>query len=372
MIRHFFKLTWNKKKRHMLLVIQLFCTYLVTAFLLFFFSATQYFNTKKTNVDIENLVVVDAYNNPNDTIMQNLKAIREVKEVSLSDLIPYRRWLSRREDTLQYGGHTAMIRTNWHADEKLYTTLGLAMESGRWFEAGDKSALKKPIVINATVKDLLFPQMEAIGRTIKYGSGERQVIGVIKNLNDGYGEGQDIFNLDTGASYLVKLKQPINNAIYKKLKNALSGFQSEFIENVTPVKQYQQDTAAETNSIAIVMGFLSSFLIINTVLGLFSILYQNINRRRQEIGLRRATGAVAGQIYRQIILEVIMLATVAIVPGIIIAWQFAIFEVFGFGSSYYSSMLIGAIVIYLLVILCALYPARLASKIQPAAALHEE
>jgi putative ABC transport system permease protein len=264
-----------------------------------------------------------------------------------------------------------MIWTNLHADEKLASTLGLTMQSGRWFRASDRGALKRPVVISETVKDLLFPGMEAVGRTIKYGSGERLVIGVVKNLND-YADAQDVFNLDTGASYLVKLKQPVNNVIYKKLKNALSGFQNEFIENVTPVKQYRKDAAAQTNSVVIVMGFLSGFLIINMVLGLFSILYQNINRRRQEIGLRRATGAVAGQIYRQIILEVIMLASIAIVPGIVVAWQFAIFEVFGVDSFYYSSMLIGAIVIYLLVILCALYPARLASKIQPAAALHEE
>nr|WP_294795936.1 FtsX-like permease family protein [uncultured Mucilaginibacter sp.] len=343
----------------------------MTAFLVYFFSATQYFNTSKTNVDIEDLMVIEAWNIANDTIRQNLEAISEVKEVSLSDLTPYRRLQFRQGDTLQYGGHTARIWTNLHADEKLAGTLGLTMQSGRWFRAEDRGAIKTPVVIDEKVKDLLFPGMEAVGRTIKYGSGERQVIGVVKNLND-YGSAQDVFNLDTGASYLIKLKQPINNVIYKKLKNALSGFQSEFIENVTPVKQYKQDAAAQTNSVAIVMGFLSGFLIINTVLGLFSILYQNINRRRQEIGLRRATGAVAGEIYWQVILEVIMLATIAIVPGIIVAWQFAIFEAFGSASFYYSSMLIGAIVIYLLVILCALYPARLASKIQPAAALHEE
>ncbi len=182
MIKHFFKLTWNKKRRHMLLVIQLFSTYLVTAFLVYFFSATQYFNTSKTNVDIEDLMVIEAWNIANDTIRQNLEAISEVKEVSLSDLTPYRRLQFRQGDTLQYGGHTARIWTNLHADEKLAGTLGLTMQSGRWFRAEDRGAIKTPVVIDEKVKDLLFPGMEAVGRTIKYGSGERQVIGVLNKL----------------------------------------------------------------------------------------------------------------------------------------------------------------------------------------------
>lgn len=354
----------------MLLVIQLFCTYLVVSFLVFFFTAIKYFKTEEVNFNIDDLVTVDMPNNANDTVRQNLEAIKEVKEVSLSDLVPYRRYLMRGDDTLQYAGRSIVVSNQWHADEKLQSTLGLTMLSGRWFLPKDKGAAKQPLVINEVVKDKLFPQMEAIGRTIKYGKGEREVIGVVKNVND-YPGSEDVFNLDTGSFYLVKLGQPLNNAIYKKFKNAVSGFQNEFIENITPVKQLKEKVEAENNSIVVVMAGVSGFLIINTVLGLFSILYQNINRRRQEIGLRRATGAVAGQIYMQVILEVMLLATIAIIPGVIVALQFAIFDVFGEGS-YYSAMVVGAIIIYILVILCALYPARLASKIQPAASLHEE
>jgi putative ABC transport system permease protein len=123
-------------------------------------------------------------------------------------------------------------------------------------------------------------------------------------------------------------------------------------------------------ALAIVCGFLS----INVALGLFGVIWYSTNRRKAEIGLRRALGANTRAIYAQIIGETLALATVGIVFGCFLAFQFPILDVIGFieDSVYYYAFAASIIGIYAIAAICALYPSWLAARIQPAEALHNE
>jgi putative ABC transport system permease protein len=102
-------------------------------------------------------------------------------------------------------------------------------------------------------------------------------------------------------------------------------------------------------------------------------LWYSINRRISEIGLRRAIGAASGQVYRQFIGEVLVLATFGLVVGVLVALQFPLLQVFGVQTGIYITAMVGAVVIiYLLAVGCAAYPSRQAAFIQPANALHED
>jgi putative ABC transport system permease protein len=115
------------------------------------------------------------------------------------------------------------------------------------------------------------------------------------------------------------------------------------------------------------------FLIINVILGLFGVLWYNINRRYSEIGLRRATGATANMIQKQFLGEILVLATFGIIIGCFIAFQFPLLNVFNINSStYFLAIIISTLSIYALTAFCAWYPSWQASKIKPAVALHEE
>jgi putative ABC transport system permease protein len=54
---------------------------------------------------------------------------------------------------------------------------------------------------------------------------------------------------------------------------------------------------------------IAAFLLVMVAFGLFGVLWQNTTQRIPEIGLRRALGADAGSIYRQIIAEQMLLST---------------------------------------------------------------
>ena len=123
----------------------------------------------------------------------------------------------------------------------------------------------------------------------------------------------------------------------------------------------------------IVAFIVCGFLILNVAFGLFGVLFQNINRRRGEIGLRRAIGASAGNISTQFIAEMAVLATFSVVLGLFFAIQFPLLKVFDVAPSVYLiGILLAVIAVYSIVVLCAWFPSRQAAAIQPAMALHEE
>jgi putative ABC transport system permease protein len=123
----------------------------------------------------------------------------------------------------------------------------------------------------------------------------------------------------------------------------------------------------------IILLVVGGFLIINVALGLFGVLWYNINKRRSEIGLRRAVGASGNNVTGQLIGEALVLSTLSLILGSFFAIQFPLLNVFDLSSGVYLTALFLSIVfIYLLVIICALYPGRQAAAIYPAVALHEE
>jgi putative ABC transport system permease protein len=116
------------------------------------------------------------------------------------------------------------------------------------------------------------------------------------------------------------------------------------------------------------------FLIGMVALGLSGVLWQNVTRRTREIGLRRALGATGNEVNRQILLEVALLATLALIVGVIVVAQLPLLGIFQLVSpASFTIGLAGALAtIYGLTLLCGLYPSWLAGRVQPAQALHYE
>jgi putative ABC transport system permease protein len=175
--------------------------------------------------------------------------------------------------------------------------------------------------------------------------------------------------------FLVKFKKEIYAPEYEKLSKFFSHIQKNERLTVGQGATLQQyDTLDKRSAVlpVILISVVCGFLIINVIIGLFGILWQSIRYRRAEIGLRRAIGANTGDIYFQLLGEVVILATFGIIPSALIAFHFPLLHFLGFEmeQSVYV-MLFAALIIYVLVILCALYPSKLAASIAPAEALHE-
>jgi putative ABC transport system permease protein len=134
----------------------------------------------------------------------------------------------------------------------------------------------------------------------------------------------------------------------------------------TVLRSYAPSIAAWT--------LIAAFLLIMVMLGLTGVLWQAVTQRTREIGVRRAKGATAAAIRRQVLGEVLILTTFAVIAGVAVVAQFPLIELLGpIGARVYvAGLALSVVCIYGLTAACAWAPSRLASRVVPAEALRYE
>jgi putative ABC transport system permease protein len=394
MIKHLFKLIWNKKKQNFLLFTEMLVSFLVI-FAVFTLLVYYYQNYKKPmGLAYDNVWVVD-YNNAFQTentdsldqlyvtLAQNIRSLPQVEGISFtSDNIPF----AQNQNT---GGITynnkRMDNINWYTvDDDYPEVLHMQLLEGRWFNKADAIAKDKPIVINSDLKEKIFGQDNALGKTIGDGDNKQKmkIIGVfqpIKIKGDFASTEAGLYSRTDTGSYrwlgkILLLVKPDADAafeggLYKLLANYMKNSNIEIEHLTNKRKNINYFTLVPMIVLLIVAGF----LIVNVALGLFGVLWYNINQRRGEIGLRRAVGASGKSVSGQLVSESMILATFALFIGSFFAVQFPLLNVFDLPTSVYlTAILLSLVFIYLLVLLCSLYPGKQAAAIYPAVALHEE
>lgn len=392
MLKHLFKLIWNKKKQNFLLITEILISFMVI-FAVFTLIVNYYQNHKKLVGFTFNDVWAVNYNNPNQThnadslkmfyesIRQTLKQMPMIVDVAYSnDNYPFSD--ATNGGQMSYNGKKVGM-DNYQTDANYKNVLNIPLLSGRWFDKQDGVGKYKHVVINSLFKEKLFGKEEPIGKLIEdYDKKKYQVIGVVadtKPKGDYTAPKPALYNMiDTGSVFwidamLIKVRPgadvKFEGQLYKTLSNSMKNANIE-IKHLT-----NMHASTNRNSVIpmIVLLIVAAFLIINVALGLFGVLWYNINRRRGEIGLRRAIGATGNSVSSQLVSEALILATFSLIIGTFFAVQFPLLNVFDLPAVVYLIALGLSIgFIYLLVLVCSLYPGKQAAAIYPAVALHEE
>lgn len=393
MLKHLFKLIWNKKKQNFVLMLEILVSFLVI-FAVFTMVVYYYKNYRKPiNFEYENVWAIQFQTEErpgnsdslilfHDVLRNQLKAMPEIEAVSFtSNNIPFA--MSSMQNNVEYEGIRATSVNDYMAEEDYARVLGLSMTSGRWFSRADAGQKYRPVVINETLKEKLFGNKEAVGQLLdKKSDNPLKVIGVVNDIKD-KGDYQSVGSglyrkADTSAHHwmrmlLVKVSPKANTAFEGRLYKSLS----VYLKNATIEIEHLSEKRTSRNNMTlipmIIMMIVAGFLVINVALGLFGVLWYNINRRRSEIGLRRAIGATGQSISRQLVSEALVLSTIALIVGCFFAIQFPLLHVFDMSTGVYLTAIgLSVLFIYVLVMICSLYPGKQAAAIYPAVALHED
>jgi len=405
MIRHILRLIWNRRKSNAMIMIEIFLSFIVLFALgsLIYFSAGNYLTPLGFTYD--NVVVLRMNSNqfdydPREMILQIGREIRsfdEVLQVSLASTnLPYARnyWSTN----MTSDGRDFYTGT-FYVDDNFSEAMGVVPIEGRWFGPEDNSARLKPIVINRTLREAMFGSQPALGKIItedereeEHGKSEKAlkkrefvVIGVIDNyrFNGEFSSPENgLFrrNILTDSSSnpsvgaLIKVRPGAGVAFEEKLMKRVQSMAPGWTLRIEPMKDMRTTYLREMILGGMPLVIIGGFLIFNVALGLFGILWYSINRRRGEIGLRCAVGADSRRISGQILGESLMMATLGIVLGVFFAIQVPIsglIESVSVGT-YLLAIFSAAAFIYIIVTACAIYPSRLAARIQPAVALRDE
>jgi putative ABC transport system permease protein len=399
MIAHFFRVIWFRKKENFMTSLGIFISFivlfLVTSFLVY--TAINYF--KPIGFDYKNVwkITMDWKDTSNEEkieifrqIENTLKGTPEIENFGYSVSFLFAPSVMSQLE-LEYNG--IEFRTNLHSgSDNLADVLGIEILEGRWFNETDNAANHQPLVINYLLKEELFPDENALRQIVLISENEYQVIGVIGEFRKGgrfTGSSKLSYrriSLDKdnefkrfsremlGSRILLKMKPDTGIKFEQILTKRLEAINKDWQFKVNPLESLKKSANIQTLIIPVILAVVCAFLIINVGLGLFGVIWYNTNRRRAEIGLRRALGSTANNILRQIIGEALVLSTLAMIFGSFFALQFPILGLLPmFDTKVYTiAYLISILVIYLITSLCAWYPSRIAASIEPADALRDE
>jgi putative ABC transport system permease protein len=397
MLRHLLKLIWKRKSRNMMLSLEIMLAFLVVfgivAFAVrhyqLFQLPTGYAWRDQWTVSIRNAKALTNDAVMYDNLKRGLLDLPEVESVAFSSFGPYEmsRWTG--EYSLPDGSGKVVIDGMGVSDD-FFATLEMKPSAGRWFSKADDGMDAAPVVINQRLADKLFPGKSPLGEVFIDAETKDQpqryrITGVVDQFRS-HGELMEpvYFMLprfipgvgkEAANSIILKLKPGTTRMFEAKLSARLKQLHSDWNVVITPLTEGRKSMLAMQMVPLKILSVIAAFLLVMVAFGLFGVLWQNTTQRIPEIGLRRALGADAGHIYRQIISEQMLLSSGAIAVAMVLLVQLPLTGVFGDNLNwpvFLTATALSASVIYLLSLLCSLYPGWRAARLSPTQALHYE
>jgi putative ABC transport system permease protein len=396
MFRHLLKLTWKRKTRNLMLSLEILLAFAIVFAIAAFgvrnyqlyrmplgFDATDVWSVElKTPDSGKGGIDAATY----DAIKRGVQELPEVLQVSFASFEPYA--MSTWTGTVKGPGgkfETHLLSAN----DEFARVLGLDLVEGRWFSALDDGAADLPVVINRTMAQALFPGKQALGR--QFTDSERdqkftyRVVGVVSEYRD-KGELMEPVKFTfqrfvpgvgkrDARTMLLKVKPGTDRSFETRLNRRLKLIRNDWTFQISPLSSLRTTMLKAQFTPLVVLGVIAAFMLLMVAFGLFGALWQNTTQRIPEIGLRRALGARARDIYGQIVAEQLLLSSVAIAVALALLVQLPLTGALGQSLNwgvFAAAAGLSMAVIYLISLLCSLYPGWRASRLSPTEALHYE
>lgn len=230
----------------------------------------------------------------------------------------------------EYGEYTAVT---CHPDLKEVETLEIV--EGRFVNQVDIDEARKSVVLGKDIYDALFKEKEAIGEYIRVNNIPFKVVGICKegggtrhrNAYIPVTTGQRVFN---GSNRLHNFALTINaetleesQAIEARVRETLARKHKFDVADESAMGSYNKledviQTMKIFQAIDIFIWIIGIGTLIAGVVGVSNIMLIIVKERTKEIGIRKAIGASPGSVIGLILLESVLITTVAGYIGLVL------------------------------------------------------
>jgi len=305
-----------------------------------------------------------------------------IEAVGLTDVLPLegdRSWgvAGVGQEYQRENYPTAFVRI---VSNGYFRAMGIPLLAGRDFTEHDALSSEKVLIINDTLARRLWPGQNPIGQMVTLHGGRRVVgvVGGVRHVRVEEESGSEMYlpirqsDNFSAVELVVRTSLPedtLGTTIRAALKPLDPNLGSSEFRNV----QQLVDKATSPRRFVVIMltGF-SIFALTLAALGIYAVISYSVQQRTQEIGIRMALGASAGNLQARIMFQTLRLATIGLLIGLVAATILTrSLRALLFGvNSYDPASFIGTVVVLVAVAAIAGYfPARRASQIDPINAL---
>ena len=276
---------------------------------------------------------------------------------------------------------------------EFFTNNNLPVASGRPYTEAEVTSAARVAVIGAAVNDALFPDGDGIGKKIKLGRMELEVIGTIERqgglpMGDNpdatvaipitlfmelYGTSRSVsISVMANSHDEVKKLQDLTIGAFRRIRGLDANAPDDFdvYSNESLRGTFDQLASAVTISSL----FICALSLIVGGIGVMNIMLVAVTERTREIGLRKALGARRARVLAQFVIEAVLLASIGGAIGVILGYGAAFLGQF---LQFPAAVPLWAVALGIGVscgvgLAAGIYPAWRASRLDPAVALRDE
>src|SRR5579862_5205837 len=319
-----------------------------------------------------------------DEVLRRSREIPGITAAGLTDALPLgrnRSWGAPAKGQV-YGKGEFPIACVRLVSDGYVGAMGIPLIAGRDLSERDTPNTESVIVINETMAHRLFPGQDAIGQmVVACNDNGRRVVGVVgdvRHLALEQGAGLEMYipirQCPDWSSVDLVVRTALPPAkLAAAVRAALKPVDPNLAANDFRTLQQLVDKAVSPRRfVVILLGGFAVFALILASLGIYAVISYSVSQRTQEIGIRMALGATAGDLQAGIIKQTLGLAAAGMLLGIVASWVLArAISGLLFGVTATDPVTFAGMVIVLTAVaaLAGYLPARRASRIDPMIAL---
>ncbi|MBX3175137.1 MAG: ABC transporter permease [Gemmatimonadaceae bacterium] len=280
------------------------------------------------------------------------------------------------------------------ADPGYFRAAGIPLLSGRDFTASDDGQATRVAIINQTLAERLFPDLDPVGRRIAW-TGDvlrfigipednwLMVVGVVGNTKDG---GLDATPIPAvfqpfaqgffpGGGLVVRAGVEPSGIATAARAIIRSIDPTQPVENVMTVDEIRDESVGPRRLNALLVGSFSLLALVIAAIGIGAVLAFSVSARTGEIGIRMSLGAAPTRVLRMILGEGGRLVALGLLLGV--AGSLALARsmqslLFGVEPSDPGTLAVVMLLLAAIGVAACLVPALRASRIEPSEALRAQ
>ena len=306
-----------------------------------------------------------------------------VESASFSGWALFRGWSWGNNLELPGGGRAQTHRLA--VSPQFFRTMGADLLDGREFQPSDMDGTNPmPVIVNEAFARRYFPGQRAVGRRMTTTSrGELlsyDIVGVVASVRDGSVRGEVppyLFSPLGDAGGTLQIRTPVDlRTLANRVREELPRVHPSLrLTDVTQQSALVGNTLLRERLLAVLSGFFAALGLVLAAVGLYGVLSYAVVRRTREIGIRLTLGAPPAAVVRSVVSRVTIAVGAGIVAGLAGGAYFATFVrtlLYDVEPLSTPSVVLPVACLLGVGFLAAWFPARRATRVDPAEALRVE
>jgi putative ABC transport system permease protein len=284
-------------------------------------------------------------------------------------------------------GPGGFMQANWRAvTPGFFEAMGVPLLRGRTFNEGDRHDGPRQIVISETLAARMWPDEDAVGKSVYWGGTSGTpltVIGVVSDYQD----------VEVGATAPPVMFLPYNQLPWPKMTlvvrtdadaDAVAAVIRERIREmdaslavpaITTLREEMSAAVAGPRFRTVLLGAFALIALALAAVGIYGAVALNVGQRRREVGLRIALGAQPGTVVRDFVADGARLAVAGLLIGLAGAWALSrlmeglLYETPPLDLSVFAT---ATIILGAVALIATFAPANRAGRVDPMEALRDE